>query len=75
MGGIRCVQDRLALRPDGGRLAGVQHSRGQQPDPGVVVLGVVPAKENLAPSPRVGQATKEGLEARGVLERLELGSE
>ena len=71
--GIGTFEHDLALRLHGGRLAGVDHGRGEQPEAGVMMRVVVPGKEGLAPGAGIGQ-TAEGLgEARRVLERLELG--
>ena len=47
--GIGTFEHELALRLDGGRLAGVDDGRGEQPEAGVMMRVVVPGKEGLAP--------------------------
>ena len=45
-----CVEDQLSLLDDVPSHAAVQHLRGQQGDPAVMVFLVIPGKERLSKS-------------------------
>jgi hypothetical protein len=72
VGGVGGVQHRASREGDLRRPAVVDIGRGQQPDPAVTVLEVVPAEEPLAERSGVLDRAEPVREGRVVFEGLEL---
>jgi len=73
MGEVGGVEGDDPGRGDLRRPPGMDVGRGEQPDPGVAVLRVVPGEERGAEGPGVLERAEASGKGRPVLERLELG--